>query len=140
MATSALTLLRAALIAELTTDLGIRIQPGRITGPVTEHVGCVFPGNRAEREEDVQTATIEVGVRIFQPYQPERERTVPLDPALLEEDAQKVIESVRDKQFDELGVGEVWFLRVVSEEYDLEDEQVVELTLRAFADNPFNPA
>lgn len=137
---SVLTTFREAVRAELATDLGIRIQAGRITGPVRERVGCVFPGSRSERDEDVSQADVELRVRIFQPHDPQRERTVPLDPALLEADAQAVIDSLKDKQFDELGAPDVWFLRVVAEEYDLEDEHVVELTIRAWTDNPFNPA
>lgn len=138
MATSLLTLLRQAIATELTNDLGIRVEPGRITGPVAERVACIYPGGREEFEEDVQRANVELAIRSFHPYAEQFEPTRPFDPALLEGDAQTIIESLRDKQFEELGVPGVWFVRVISETYDFE-EQSVECIVRAFTDNPFTP-
>jgi hypothetical protein len=137
VADSWLTLLRVALAAELTADTGIRIEPGFIIGPVRDRVGCVFPGSRREREEDVQQAVAEVGIKLFRPFAQQREPTRPLDPTPLEEDAQTVIDALRDKQFEELGVPDVWFLRVTTEEFDLTDEQCVTLTVEVWGSNPF---
>lgn len=139
MATSTVTLLRQAIATELANDLSVRVEPGRITGPVSERVACIWPEERSEHAEDVQRADVTLKVRSFHPYEQTIEPTRPLDPATLEGDAQTVIESLRDKQFDELGVPGVWFVRVTSEEYDFTDEQCVELTLYAWTDNPFTP-
>jgi hypothetical protein len=130
---SEMTELRARLAEVCSGALGVPFLEGRIDGPVHNRaLGCVYPVNVAEDPDNVLNALIRVNVRVYQKWIEQTDPERPVTTEKLEEWVDALRVALSDAQL----TGGVWFFRLTNVEFDV-DDQGVELSILAFADNLF---
>lgn len=118
---------------ELQTDLGIPFVGGKIEGPVgNSDLGCCWAAGKREVPEHVDDEQLELRVRVFVRYEQPIDPEVPIDTSPLEQLADRIQLSLKDKQTS-LGV---WFLRVTDVEID-PDRQALEVGVYGLQRNQF---
>ena len=109
--------------------IGVKIQPGKIDGPVERsRRACIFPDAQQENPEVVDQQLLTVILRVFLPVKTQRDAGVaPHDPEPLETLGELMQTTWREHVLE----GGVWFSRMVGVEYDL-DQNMLEATFLAY--------
>jgi hypothetical protein len=133
VAEALLTQFRRFVAATLEPALGVRLEPGKIDGPIERvAAGCIWSEGVQEVPEQVDDQLLVVMVRVFNPNRRRRAGRKPPPDQLtaLEELAELVQTTMRDVQTQ----GGPWFNRVTACEID-PDLNMVEVTIVARSAN-----
>ena len=132
---STVTGVRSLIRDELAGELGVEFVDGKLEGPVErQDIGCVWAEGAQEQEDNVLYQWVTIMARVFLNYTMNRRGTRPLDPLPLEDLAERIQLSLRDKQATEFGCEQ---LTVTG--YGIDHErQAVEVTIMVNMLNPFS--
>lgn len=119
--------------AELATDLAITVKDGYIEGPLDVEMGCVYPGDTTELEENVDVEELEIFARVFKPVAQQFVPEEPPDNSELLAARDAIIAALKDKQTATWGV---WYLRIRGFEIDAQERHVT-ARITAWHTNPF---